>query len=492
VTAATASVVAVDIGASSGRVLGARIGPDEIVLHEVFRFPNGPVERQGSLHWDFAHLARSVSRGLAAAAAAAPIIDSIGIDTWAVDYGLLDRDGALLGDPFCYRDGRTAGAPEVVAQTYDAGELYARNGTAPLPLQTIFQLVAERDGPHLAAAAQALLIPDLLNHWLTGASCCEITNASTTGLVDPARRRFDGPLMASLGIDPALFPDLIEPGTVMGTVQAGPDGDWDAAPRPAGVQVMAVASHDTASAVVAVPATTECFAFLSCGTWSIFGVELAAPVLSAESLAAGFSNELGVDATVRYVRNVAGLWLLQECQREWTAQGRAIAIGDLVDQAARAAPWRTLVDPDRPEFVAPGDMPTRLAGAARRSGQPEPRTAPELARCIFESLALAYRRHLRAVMDLTGRDVEVLHLVGGGARNGLLCQLTADACQRRVVAGPDEASAIGNALVQARRLVMPGAALADLRRLTATQVALRTYEPEGTDHPWAAAEGRLR
>jgi rhamnulokinase len=488
VPAARVSVVAVDLGASSGKVLLADAGTRELVLHEVTRFPNGPVEQQGSWRWDMAHLRRSVATGVARALSQAVAEDapvsSIGICTWGVDYGLVTDGGALLEEPFSYRDGRTAGLPGVVQQTVSPLELYGRTGTSPLALQTIYQLVAARRGPHLAQAARALLMPDLLNFWLTGHARCEITNASTTGLVDPARRGFDADLLRLLQLPAGLFAPLIEPGTDVGPVVAG--RDEQVIPL-AGTRVVAVASHDTASAVVAVPATQERFAFLSCGTWSVLGVERATPVLTAESLAAGFGNELGVDGTVRLVRNMSGLWLLQECMRTWEERGVGIAIDDLVAQAASAPSLRTVVDPDDPLFGAPGDLSARIADAARRLGQPEPRTPGEVARCVFDSLALAHRRHLRAVVDLTGDDIEVLHMVGGGSRNALLCQLTADACGRRVVAGPTEASGIGNALIQLRPLLLPGAGLGDLRKLSATVAPLLVYEPSGSDAPWAAA-----
>jgi rhamnulokinase len=464
------------------------VSSDEIVLHEAARFPNGPSSAARGVKWDFAHLARSVADGIRSALARAPAVDSIGIDTWGVDYGLLNATGALLSDPTCYRDARTDGMAEQAWQSITPEALYRRTGTAPSPFQTIFQLMAERSGPDLPHATQALLFPDLLNHWLTGVATCELTNASTTGLLNPTTRAFDYGLMATLGIDPALFADLCEPGTPLGPLLPSLAAELGA---DASTLVTSVASHDTASAVVAVPASVDNFAFLSCGTWSILGLELMEPILTRESLEAGFSNELGVDGTVRYVRNMAGLWLLQECMRAWSADGTGIGISDLIAHAALAPRLRTVVNPYSPRFVEPGDMPSRLVAEARRVGEPVPQSPGEMARCIFDSLALAFRLQLRAAMSLTGREVDVLHIVGGGARNELLCQLTADACRRTVMAGPSEASSVGNALVQGRVLVMPGASLAELRAFLRGHVALRTYQPEGPEGPWVAAEERL-
>lgn len=414
-------------------------------------------------------------------------LDSVGIDTWGVDYGLIDQQGALITDPFCYRDARTSDMPARLHTQLDTDALYARNGTTPQPLQTIFQLMAELGGPSITQAEFALLIPDLLNHWLTGVAVTEVTNASTTGLVNPSDRKIDRDLMGMLSLNLDLFALLTEPGTLLGPARRDRAGAIDFE----GVPVVSVASHDTASAVVAMPAQSEHCAFLSCGTWSILGLELPAPVLSHASLAAGFNNELGVDGTVRHVKNMAGLWLLQECLRHWAeVDGQPVSLQFLIAAAATAEPCRTVFNPDDSRFLAPGNMPERVADVARECGEPVPMNPGQMARAIFDSLALAVRRHLRHAMEVTGRDVEVLHMVGGGSQNELLCRLIADATNTRVTAGPSEASALGNALIQIRPLVMPGASLLDLRALLRKHVAVRVFEPEDGG-VWPSAERRV-
>ncbi|MFC4944415.1 rhamnulokinase [Pseudonocardia sp. GCM10023141] len=467
-------VAAVDLGASSGRVVVAEIGPDRLELTEVHRFPNIPVRVRDTLHWDVLGLYRGVLDGLRAAG---PHLDAVGVDGWAVDHGLLDASGALLGNPVHYRDARTDGVPERVPVPY------AVTGVQVLPINTVYQLVAAAGTPQLAAARQLLLIPDLMAYWLTGARVAEVTNASTTGLLDVAARRWAPGVMTGAGIDPALFPPLVEPGERLGALapqvlaEAGLDGD---------VPLIAVGSHDTASAVVGVPADGERFAFVATGTWSLVGVELTAPVLTEASRAANFSNELGVDGTVRYLRNVMGLWLLQECLREWPDA----ELDDLLAAAAREPGLAAVVDAGDPAFLAPGNMPARItaaSGATSRAG---------IVRCILDSLALAHRRTVREAVALSGRDVDVVHVVGGGARNALLCRLTADACGLPVIAGPVEAAALGNALVQARALGAVAGGLGELRALIRRTQPLTRYEPRGSATSgeaaaWDAADAHL-
>ena len=451
----TVTVAAVDLGASSGRVMLGRVGPDGVDLTEVHRFANRPVEVAGTLHWDILDLYRNVLAGIASAGP----VDGVGIDSWAVDYGLLDDSGALLGNPVHYRDRRTDSVARATVDRLGAAELYATTGLQFLPFNTIHQLVAERGGARLGVARRLLLVPDLLAYWLTGEVGAELTNASTTQLLDVRSRTWSTALMAEIGVDPALFPALREPGTVIGHAFSE-------------TPVIAVGSHDTASAVVGVPATTPRFAYISCGTWSLVGVELDQPVLTEESRAANFTNELGVDGTVRYLRNVMGLWLLQECLREWGVSD----VGPLLAEAARL-PTRSIVDPDDPAFLPPGDMPARIAAACRRAGVPVPDSRAATVRCIVDSLAAAHAATVRQAQELSGQEVDVVHLVGGGARNALLCQLTANACGVPVVAGPVEATAIGNVLVQARTLGGVDGGLTELRaRISASQAVVR-YEP---------------
>jgi rhamnulokinase len=486
VTAGTA-VAAVDLGASGGRVMVGTVGPGELGLHEVHRFGNVPVTALGTLHWDILRLYGDILAGLRAAAGQFGLA-SVGIDSWGVDYGLLDSGGALLGNPVHYRDVRTAGVAGRVHVSVSRREMYQVTGTAQLPINTIYQLVSARDTPQFAAARTLLLIPDLIGYWLTGETGAEITNASTTGLLDGRARAWSAPLMTAAGLPPGLFPALREPGSQIGEVHGEIPGGAAGAARP--LPVIAVASHDTASAVAGVPADGGSFAYISCGTWSLAGVELDGPVLTEASREAGFTNEAGIDGTVRYLRNVAGLWLLQESVRAWAAAGPAPDLAALLTAAAAEPPLRAVVDPDDAAFLPPGDMPARIGGACRRTGQPVPDTRAGLVRCILDSLALAHRRAILAVQELSGHHVDTVHIVGGGARNTLLCQLTADACGLPVVAGPAEAAALGNVLVQARALHRGPDDLPGMRALIRTTQPPRRYEP-GDPAPWSAAAGRL-
>ncbi|MEU1801676.1 rhamnulokinase family protein [Streptomyces sp. NPDC019937] len=480
---------AVDLGASSGRVMVGQVTPDTLTLHEAHRFPNEPVRLSGTLHWNILSLHQGVLNGLkAAAAAAATPLTSIGIDTWAVDYGLLDATGALLANPVHYRDTRTDGTAEKVAAALPPRALYAATGLQHLPFNTIYQLVAAQGTPALAAAYRLLLIPDLISYWLTGEAGTELTNASTTQLIDPRTRTWSADVADALGIDLSLFPPLRRPGDPAGTLR--PDvlaATGLAHPTP----VTAVGSHDTASAVVGVPATSPRFAYIATGTWSLAGLELDAPVLTEASRRANFTNELGVDGTVRYLRNIMGLWMLQECLRTWENTGAEHHLPTLLAAAAEATPLRSVVDAGDPAFIAPGDMPGRIAAACRRTGQPAPRNPAETTRCVLDSLALAHRRAIEDAVRLSGRTVDTVHIVGGGAHNALLCRLTADACGLPVVAGPAEAAALGNILVQARTAGTVGGGLSDLRALLHSTQPLRQYEPTGDHSAWDRAASRL-
>ncbi|MEV5319529.1 rhamnulokinase family protein [Streptomyces sp. NPDC052687] len=473
------SYAAVDLGASSGRVMVGRVGRHELELTEAHRFPNRPVRLPEGLRWNILGLYAGVLEGLRAAGQ----VDSVGIDSWAVDYGLLDADGALLGNPAHYRDARTEGIAESVWATVPAAELYAATGIQYAPFNTLYQLTAARSSAQFARAERLLLIPDLITYWLTGEQGTELTNASTTQLVDPRTGDWSYDVAARLGIDLSLFAPLRRPGDPAGVLRAevleetGLTGP---------VPVTAVGSHDTASAVAAVPATGERFAYICTGTWSLAGLELPAPVLTEESRAANFTNELGLDGTVRYLRNIMGLWLLQECVRAWGEP----ELGELLRAAAVVPALRSVVDAGDAAFLAPGRMPERIAGACRTSGQPVPETPAEVTRCILDSLALAHRRAVEDAQRLAGTSVDVVHVVGGGVRNALLCQLTADACGLPVVAGPTEAAALGNVLVQARAHALVGDR-ADMRRLLTRTQPLTRYEPRGDTARWRAAQDRL-
>ena len=441
------------------------------------------------MFWDILGLYGGIIDGLRVAGHSGVDVASVGVDTWAVDYGLLDERGNLMSNPVHYRDARgVLGVGKVLAEI-GVEELYGRNGVQMLPINTIFQLAAAAAAGELADARTLLLIPDLISYWLTGSIGAELTNASTTQLLSVDSRQWDTEMMGRLGIDASLFPALHAPGHSGGALVESVRADTGLGTE---VTVVAVGTHDTASAVVGVPATDEYFAYLSCGTWSLLGVELAAPVLSETGRLANFTNELGVDATVRYLRNVMGLWLLQQSMRTWDEAGLDQGLDTLLGAAANVAGLVSVFDPDGAEFLAPGDMPSRIAAECRRTAEPVPTSPEQFVRCILDSLALAYRRTLHQAMEITGHDVRVLHLVGGGVNNTLLCQLTADACEVPVVAGPVEAAAIGNLVVQARTGGALGGDLAALRSVIARSCQLVTYSPRGDNARWWAAEQRLR
>ncbi|MGI8449972.1 MAG: rhamnulokinase [Streptosporangiaceae bacterium] len=499
-----AAVAAVDLGASGGRVMVGQVSAGragdadggQLDLHEAHRFANTPVRVLGTLHWDILGLYRGMLEGLGAAARSFELA-SAGIDSWGVDYGLLDAGGALLGNPVHYRDARTDGVADEVLATIPAADLYAVTGIQQMSSNTIYQLAAAARTPQLAAARTLLLIPDLLAYWLTGEIGAEVTNASTTRLYDTRARAWAWDLIGRAGLPARLFPALRQPGSVIGPLRpevageprlSGLGGSRAGGPLP----VIAVGSHDTASAVVAVPAQGWDFAYISCGTWSMVGVELDQPVLTEASRAANFTNETGVDGTIRYLRNVMGLWLLQESVRTWSAAGQRAGLAALLDEAAKLPPLQVVVDPDDPAFLPPGDMPARIAEAARRTGQRPPSDPPAVVRCILDSLALAYRACLREVQELSGRAVGTVHVVGGGVRNALLLQLTADACGLPVVAGPAEAAALGSILVQARTLGAAPGDLAGMRGLLRATQELRRFEPSSPDaRAWEAAAARI-
>jgi rhamnulokinase len=459
----------VDLGASGGRVVVGEVGSDRLALTAVHRFPNRPVRLPDGLRWDVLCLYRAVLDGLAVAARGGPLA-SIGVDTWAVDYGLLDANGALLGNPYHYRDSRTDGVPEKVHAARSHAELYAENGLQLLPFNTIYQLAAEAGGEALAVAHTLLLVPDLLVHWLTGVVGSEVTNASTTGLLDVRAQQWSSGLCAIAGIDPGLLPPLRRPGDVLGTLLPAVAEETG---LPATTPVTAVGSHDTASAVVAVPMAAGSSAYVSLGTWGLVGVELESPVLTPESRAAGFTNELGVDGRVRYLRNVMGLWLLQECLRAWDRND----LPGLLRAAAGLPAGGPTFDVDDSRFLPPGDMPARILIAVDEAGGTPPREMAAVVRCVVDSLAAALADAVADAARLSGQRVEVVHVVGGGAQNGLLCQLLADAAGLPVVAGPVEATALGNVLVQARAHGAIAGSLESLRDLVRRTQELTTYRP---------------
>jgi len=468
------SLAAVDLGASSGRVMLGRVAPGRIELTEVNRFRNGAVRLPDGLYWDILGLYQDILAGLRDAHQQAPGLAGIGIDTWAVDYGLISDQpgagGALIGNPRNYRDPRTEPVIDTVHRHVAPHELYAVNGLQHLPFNTLYQFAAEPD----LTGRQALLIPDLLGYWLTGNRVAEQTNASTTGLLNATTGDWDRPLIEKLGLPAGLLPPVVAPGHVVGELTAAVRADTGIGRA---IPVTTVGSHDTASAVVGVPAENENFAYISCGTWGLVGVELDAPVLTQDSRAANFTNERGIDGTIRYLRNVMGLWILSETLRTWKLQGVKGTLQGRLEEAARVPAGGPVFDPDGPEFLAPGDMPARIAAACRNNGQPIPTTPGEIVRCILDSLAITFAARIDDAQRLSGRRIDVVHIVGGGARNTLLCQLIADACGRPVVAGPVESTALGNILVQARTHGILRGDRWELRRHLRTATTTRTYRP---------------
>lgn len=468
----TKAVAAVDLGATSGRVMLGYVRHNDLRLVPVRRFPNGPVDANGELHWNITALYDHVVEGLTAAARAEPELVSVGVDSWAVDYGLL-RAGELQGEPFHYRDPRGAAGIDHVHERITSEQLYATTGLQRLPFNTVYQLAADSVSGRLASADRFLLIPDLINYWLTGAQHAERTNASTTALLNVSTGEWDWALIEQLGLPAEIFAPLIDAGVAVGAL-------LPAVAERVGVRslsVSSVGSHDTASAVVAVPAVDENFAYISSGTWSLVGVELEAPVLTEASRLANFTNEGGVDGRVRYLRNVMGLWMLSESIRTWENAGESISLNDLLVAAAAYTGPVALFDPDDPRFLPPGDMPTRIAEWFTERGLAAPTGHAALVRSMLESLAEAYARTIREAVELSGKRVDVVHLLGGGSQNALLCQLTADRCGLPVLAGPTEATAIGNVLVQARAKGIISGSLEAMRSVVAAAVSPTKYLP---------------
>ncbi len=460
----TRAVAAVDLGATSGRVMIGRIGPESFELELVTRFSNGPVEHQDGLHWDFDALYAHILDGLAEAVRREPAIESIGIDSWAVDYGLM-RDDELMAQPFHYRDERTARGVAQVHEIAPFEELYQRNGLQFLPFNTLYQYGADS---MLADADTALLIPDLVAYLLTGAQVAERTNASTTGLLEVHSGQWDVELAERLGIPTALLPDLVDAGTRIGMLRP------EVAERIGkSLPVVAVGSHDTASAVVGTPLASPNAAYISCGTWGLVGVELTEPVLTDAAREANFTHELGVDGRYRFLHNVTGLWLLSETLRAWEAEDDAsIDLPALLDAAAAVSGDIPVFDANHSSLSSPGEMPARIAALLRVHGSAVPTGRAAFARTIVESIALAFANAVQTAAGLSARQLDSIHLVGGGSLNRLLCQATADRTGLPVLAGPVEATALGNVLVQARALGAAPTTLEELRALVA-----RTHSP---------------
>jgi rhamnulokinase len=482
--------LAVDLGASAGRVVLGRWDGARFDLEELHRFRNGPVEVLGHLYWDVLYLWQEIKIGLATFREHwGASLAGLGVDTWGVDFALLDRAGRLMGTPYHYRDPRTNGVPEKLFSRVARHEIFEETGIQFMQFNTLFQLFSMVDSadPMLDGARTLLMMPDLFHYWLTGSVASEYTIASTSQMLPGRERRWATGLLARLGIPTGILPPLVPPGTILDNLrpeilaQSG---------LGAPVPVIATGSHDTADAVAAIPDLDESSAYISSGTWSLVGVEVEEPVITEEALAWNFTNEGGVDGKIRLLKNVAGLWLLQESRRQWRREGRDLSWDELLQLASGATPFQSLVDPDAGAFLNPGDMPAAIRDFCRATGQPEPVDVGSVVRCCLESLALKYRWVMEALETVIGRRLRVIRIVGGGSRNRLLCQFTADACQRSVVAGPVEATALGNLMVQA----IATGRLADVsagRAAIAASVERERFEPRSRDD-WEQAYRRFR
>jgi rhamnulokinase len=490
----TQALLAFDLGAESGRALLGRFDGDHLTLADVHRFPNLPLRLPDGLHWNVLQLWSEIKQGIGLAGQmAGDRLRSIGLDTWGVDFALLDRTGALIGNPYHYRDSRTDGMMEAAFQQVPRAEIFAQTGIQFMPINSLFQLVAmvQQSSPALEIARTFLTIPDLFNYWLTGQKVCEFSNATTTQCYDPRERNWALSMLDRLGIPTAIFPAIVQPGAVLGDLLSGVVADTDLA-RP--ISVIAPACHDTGSAVAAVPAAGPHFAWISSGTWSIVGAEVNEAVINEQSLTFNLTNEGGVNNTFRLSKNVAGLWIVQECRRTWARHGEEYTYAELTAQAAAAAPFQALIDPDHPIFLkpsVPGDeMPGRILACCQATGQPAPEGKAAIIRCVLESLALKYRWVLERIETVVGHRLDPIHIVGGGTQNQLLCQFTADATGRPVIAGPVEATALGNLIVQALALGLVGS-LGEGRALIRRSFDVTTYEPAADREAWEAAYMRL-
>ncbi len=499
--AATSNYLALDLGAESGRGLLGRFDGERLVLEEVHRFPNGPVRLFDTLHWDLPRLFEDVKTAIRKGAVQGGTLDGIGVDTWGVDFGLVGRGDTLLGNPVHYRDARTDGMLEAAFATVSRERIYEITGLQFLPFNTVYQLLAlaRSKSPLLEVTETLLLMPDLFGWLLTGRRVCERTNASTTQLLDPRSGAWSDEMCQGLGLPRAILPELIDPGTTLGTLRGAVAKEIGLA-RP--INVIVPATHDTASAVAAVPAATSYqshprssspaapdWCYLSSGTWSLLGVEVSRPVINAETLKFNFTNEGGVAGTTRLLKNIMGLWLVQECRRIWAAAGRELTYDELTARARAARPFAALVNPDDTAFLAHGDMPARLSAHCTRTGQALPQDEGAIVRCCLESLALKYRWTIDRLESILGTKITTIHAVGGGSKNDLLCQFTADACGRVVHAGPAEATAIGNILMQAVGRGQLGS-ISDLRAVVAHSFPVTVYEPRDTTQ-WTDALERV-
>ena len=478
--------LAFDLGAESGRAVVGLLEGDQVRLKEVCRFPNGPVRILDSLHWDVLSLFSEMKRSLRKCIQQfGPELASIGLDTWGVDFALLNRDDQLIGNPYHYRDSRTDGMMEEAFRRVPREEIFECTGIQFMQLNTLYQLLAMAMGnsAQLESAHRLLMMPDLFNFWLTGQKVCEFTEATTTQFYDPRAADWARPLLERLGLPIHILGEIVEPGTILGPLRLSVAEEVGAGQVP----VIAPACHDTGSAVAAVPFESASGegCYISSGTWSLMGVEVDKPLITPQSLEHNFTNEGGVCSTFRLLKNIMGLWLAQECRRIWAREGETYSYDELTRMAQQATPFAALLNPDDPAFLHPTHMPAEIRAFCTRTGQPIPQDRGVTIRCVLESLALTYRSVLENLEAMLGRRLEVIHIVGGGSRNRLLCQFTSDATQRPVLAGPAEGTAIGNVLMQALALG-EFSSLEEARAVVCNSFDVARYEP-GDPAAWDEA-----
>lgn len=478
----TKRVLAFDFGASSGRAIIGCFDGDKITLEEVHRFSNDPVSVGGTVYWDVLRLFYEIKQGIIKAKIAGGF-DSIGIDTWGVDFGLIDSEGKLMENPVHYRDARTVGLVDEAFKTMPKEKLYGITGIQFMELNTLFQLISlKKYRPWMLERADKMLfMPDLFGYMLTGKMCAEYSIASTSQLIDLDKRTWSKEILDAFGIKESVFAPLVQPGTVLGELSKEVCEECGVDPVP----VISVCGHDTQSAITSVPCEDGDFAFLSSGTWSLFGTELDKPIVNETSMNINITNEGGFDGSTGFLKNIIGLWLIQESRRQWKREGKEYSYADLEKLALAAEPFKCFIDPDAPEFVPHGNIPERVREFCRKTGQYVPKTVGEIMRCIYESLAMKYRLTFEKLRECTERDYPVIHVIGGGTKDGLLCQMTANSCDRTVKAGPIEATVMGNVAVQ---LMSDGSVenIGQARKIVAESSELKTFEPKDTDK-WAEA-----
>ena len=478
----TKRVLAFDFGASSGRAIIGCFDGDKITLQEVHRFSNDPVSVGGTVYWDVLRLFHEIKQGIIKAKIAGGF-DSIGIDTWGVDFGLIDSEGKLMENPVHYRDARTVGLVDEAFETMPKEKLYGITGIQFMELNTLFQLISlKKYRPWMLERAEKMLfMPDLFGYMLTGKMCAEYSIASTSQLIDLDKRTWSKEILDAFGIKESIFAPLVQPGTVLGELSKEICEECGVDPVP----VISVCGHDTQSAITSVPCGDGDFAFLSSGTWSLFGTELDKPIVNETSMNINITNEGGFGGSTGFLKNIIGLWLIQESRRQWKREGKEYSYADLEKLALAAEPFKCFIDPDAPEFVPHGNIPERVREFCRKTGQYVPETVGEIMRCIYESLAMKYRLTFEKLRECTERDYPVIHVIGGGTKDGLLCQMTANSCDRTVKAGPIEATVMGNVAVQ----LMSDGSVKDIgqaRKIVAASSELKTFEPADTDK-WAQA-----